>query len=70
MLELISFTFYNHALQLREKCPYSEFLWSVFSHIWNKYGETLGISLYLVQMRENTDHKNSEYRHFSDSVKS
>ena len=42
---------------LREKCLYSEFFWSVFSCI-----------LYSVQMRENTDQKNSEYGHFSRSV--
>ena len=26
---------------LREKCPYSEFLWSVFSRIWTEYGKIL-----------------------------
>ena len=29
---------------LREKCPYSEFFWSVFSRIWTDYGEILRIS--------------------------
>ena len=24
---------------LREKCPYSEFFWSLFSRIWTEYGE-------------------------------
>ena len=24
---------------LREKCPYSEFFWSVFFRIWTEYGE-------------------------------
>ena len=24
---------------VREKCPYSEFFWSVFSRIWTEYGE-------------------------------
>ena len=24
---------------LREKCPYSEFFWPLFSRIWNEYGE-------------------------------
>ena len=28
-------------LALREKCPYSEFFWSVFSRIWTKYTEIL-----------------------------
>ena len=26
-------------LSLRERCSYSEFFWSVFSHIWTEYGE-------------------------------
>ena len=29
---------------LHEKCPYSEFFWSVISRIWNEYGEILRIS--------------------------
>ena len=52
---------------VREKCPYSEFFWSVSSGIWIEYGETLRISPYSVRMRENTDLKNSEYGHFSRS---
>ena len=44
---------------LREKCPFSEFLWSVFSRIRTEYS---------VLMRENADQKNSEYGHFSRSV--
>ena len=24
---------------LREKCPYLEFFWSIFSRIWTEYGE-------------------------------
>ena len=40
---------------MHEKCPYSEFFWSVFSGIRT------------VQMRENMDQKNSEYGHFSRS---
>ena len=50
---------------LREKCPYSESFWSVFSGIRSGYGEILRISPYSVQMRANTKRKNSEYRHFS-----
>ena len=49
---------------MRDKCPYSEFFWSVFSRIWNE-----SISPYLVRMRENTDHNNSEYGHFLRSDK-
>ena len=40
---------------LREKYPYSEFFWSLFSP-------------YSVQIWENTDQKNSEYGHFSRCV--
>ena len=46
-------------LTLREKCPYSEFFWTVFSRIWTEYG---GIR------RENSDQKNSEYGHFLRNV--
>ena len=48
---------------LREKCPYSELFWSVFSRILTEYGEIL-ISPYSVRIRENTDQNNSEYGHF------
>ena len=44
-----------------KKCPYSEFFMSVFSSISTVYGEILCISPYSVRMRENTDHKKSEY---------
>ena len=56
------------SLSLREKCPYSEFFLSVFSHIRTEYGEILLISPYSVQMQENTDQKNSKYGHFLRSV--
>ena len=46
---------------MREKCPYSEFFWSVFPSTGTEYGDILGISLYSVRMRENADQKNSEY---------
>ena len=38
------------------------------SRIRTEYREILRISPYLVQMRENTDQKNSEYGHLSHSV--
>ena len=53
---------------LREKYPYSEFLWSVFYGILTEYGETLRISPYSVRMRKNKDQKNFEYGHFSRSA--
>ena len=55
-------------LPLREKCPYSEFFWSIFPRIWTEYGEIGRISPHLVRMKENTDQKNFEYKHFSRSV--
>ena len=44
-------------LVLREKCPYWEFFWSVFSRVRTEYGDIQSISPYLVQMRENRTRK-------------
>ena len=52
---------------LREKCPYSEFFWSVFSRIRTDYREIQNISPYSVQIWENTDQKNSKYEGISCS---
>ena len=49
---------------LRGKCPYSEFFQSAFFRIRTEYGDIRSISLYSVQMSENTDQKISEYGHF------
>ena len=57
----------DSTITLREKCPYSELFWSVFSRIRIEYGE-IRLSPYLVQMRENTEQNNSEYGHFLRSV--
>ena len=65
---MIHFLMYCPELALRKKFPYSEFFWSVFSCIWTTYREIQSISPYSVRMRENTEQKNSEYRHFSRSV--
>ena len=43
------------------------FFWSVFSRILTEYGEILRITSYSVQMRQNTDRKNSVFGHFSRS---
>ena len=61
-MDLIKF---NQSHTLREKCPYSELFWSVFSRIRTEYGE-----IYSVRMQENTDQNNSEYGHFlhSDTI--
>ena len=52
----------------RKMSPYSELFWCVFFRIWTEYGEIRSISPYSVQMRENADQNNSEYRHFSHSA--
>ena len=58
----------NRRNTLREKCPYSDVFWSVFSLIWTEYGEILrSISPYSVRMKENTDQKNYKYGPFSRS---
>ena len=53
---------------MREKGPYWEFFWSVFSRIWAESGEIRSISLNSVQMGENMDQNNSKYGYFSCSV--
>ena len=59
---------FQRKISLREKCPYSELFWSVFSLIRTKYGEIRSISPYAVRMRENADQNNAKYRQFSPSV--
>ena len=44
-------------IALCEKCPNTEFFWSVFSHIQTEYGEILHISPYSVRMQKNKDQK-------------
>ena len=53
---------------MREKSPYSELFWSVFSRIRTQYREIPLISPFSVRMRENTDQNNSEYGHFLRSA--
>ena len=55
-------------LTLREKCPYSELFWHVFSHIRTEYGEIRSVSPYSVRMRENKEQDNCKYGHFLRSV--
>ena len=57
----------NNKNTLREKCPYSEFLSSVFSFIPTEYRNLFSKYSYSVQMRESTDQKNFEYRQFLHS---
>ena len=49
-------------------CPYSEFFCSVFTHIYAAYQDLVFRFPYLVRMRENTDQKNSEYKHVLRSI--
>ena len=56
-------------ITVHKKCPSSELFWSVFSRIWTEYGQILHISTYLFRMRENADQNNSEFGHFSRSVR-
>ena len=44
-------------IALHEKCPNTEFFWSVSSRIRTEYGEIFRISPYSARMRENTDQK-------------
>ena len=48
------------SITLHKKSLYWELFWSVFSHIQAEYS---------VRVRENTDQNNSEYGHFSRSVR-
>ena len=54
-----------YAFTLPEKCPYSEFSGPYFP----AFGLNTERYLYSVRIRENADQKNSEYGHFSISVK-
>ena len=60
--------FRNDLFTLRGKCPCSELFCSTFSRIRTEYGEIQSISLYSVQMLENTDQRNYEYGHFLCSL--
>ena len=60
----IFFEFFFKIIPLREKCPYSELFWSVFSRIWTEYGEIRSISLYSVRTRKNTNQNHPEYGPF------
>ena len=63
-----AFVEYHISPPRRDKYPYSEFFWSVFSRIRTEYGEILCISLYSAQMRENMDLKTFEYGNLSHSA--
>ena len=66
--ETSSMKWVNCTMTRRKTCPYSEFLWFLFSRIQTEYGEILSTSPYSAPMREITDLKKIEYGHFSRSV--
>ena len=39
MVILVIIVLWAWSVALHEKCLYSEFFWSVFSHIWTEYGK-------------------------------
>ena len=55
-------------LELHEKCPNTEFLWSVLSRIWTEYEHLLYKSLYSPYMRENTDQKILNYTALTSNI--
>ena len=48
-------------MTLREKCPFSEFLWSIIFRIRTEYGEIRSMFPYSVRMPESKDKNNSKY---------
>ena len=44
-------------MALREKCPNTEFFWSIFSCIWTEYRDLFRKSPYSIRIQENTDQK-------------
>ena len=58
----------NHSMHLVQNCPNMQFFCSAFSRIWTKYRDLWSKSLYSVQIRKNTDQKNSASRDSSRSV--
>ena len=66
-LQLESIQFNQKVITTAWKCSHSEFFCSVFSQIRTKYREIRSISPYSVRVRRNTDQKNSEYGHFTNS---
>ena len=55
-------------LELHEKCPNTEFFWSVLSRIWTEYEHLLYKSLYSPYMRENTDQKILNYTALTSNI--
>ena len=56
----LSFLLFLLSIALREKCTYSELIWSAFSRIRTEYGDILSIFPYSAQVREDADQNNSE----------
>ena len=54
---------------MHKSCPYLEFLWPTFSHVWTEYRDLLSKYPYSVQMQENIGQTNSKYKYFLGSRK-
>ena len=52
---------------LPKKCPFLDFLWSVFFCFWTEYADLQSKSPYLLQKRENTNQKFFKYKHLLGS---
>ena len=65
---MIQYLIFGVYPSLRVKRPYSEWFWSAYSRIRTEYKGILRTSAHSVQMQENTDQNNSEYRHFLHSA--
>ena len=65
---IISITLCINPFALREKCPNTEFFWSLFSRIWTEYGELLRKLPYSECGKIRT-RKNSVSGHFSRSIR-
>ena len=48
---------------MHKSCPYLEFLWPTFSHVWTEYRDLLSKYPYSVQMQENIGQTNSKYKY-------
>ena len=59
---------FSYYLSLSKMCANTEFFWSIFSRIWTEYGDLFHWSPYSVQMRKNTDQKNSVFGRYSCSL--
>ena len=65
----ISFILYRYYKHCVKSVQIRSFFWSIFSRIWNEYGDLRSKSPYSVQIRENTDQKKTPYLDIFCAVK-